>query len=112
MVVFCDDECFMGQRLSSLEARWPFFSESFHALFHVLGREQEIEILPLELQSFVEWRVESFQNGFLCQASGDRGFLGDLHRELSRFVEICFDRNYSVDESMSLHLSRGHWLTG
>src|SRR4029077_7461328 len=66
---------------ASFEHPPPFFQERVHALFLVLGREQEVKALALCGQALGQRRLECLEHRLLGHAQGERRFLRGLPRD-------------------------------
>src|SRR5438477_6483660 len=74
--------------LLSLEGRLSLVDEGIDALVLVLGREEQIEGAPLELEAGVERGIPSEIDGLGREAGRDRRLFRDRLRELLRVVEV------------------------
>src|SRR5438093_6657097 len=82
----------------SFERGLSLLEESAHALFLVFGSEQEVEVLALDQQPFVERGLERLVDGLLGQPDRQRRLLGQLPRQLLGNVHGDLRRHHAVDE--------------
>src|SRR2546423_3506130 len=97
---------------SPLENRLALLQEGLHALLLVLGREQEVEVLPLHGQALGQRGLQRLVDRLLGQTRRDRCPRGNLPRHLLGDLDRDLGRDHAVDQAQLVGPPGGDRLAG
>src|SRR4029077_17911058 len=97
---------------STTEARRALFQEGGEALFHVLRRGEQPEVVGLEQQALVEGHLSALVHRLEREAYGKRPHAEDAPQRLFRGREKLTGRHNACDQADAMRLARVDHLAG